>query len=109
MTPAERAAPTIPAPPDRECGCGAVHDVYDWIRLPLCGVMRDAAGVLELRNCTTCSSTIAVLLCSVDGCNSRAMYQAGDGLHYCTGHEREWSMPEDREDFASEWAREAAQ
>jgi hypothetical protein len=45
--------------------------------------------------------------CTVAGCKEPAAWTASDGLAYCAGHEREWHMAEDREDFADEYAREA--
>ena len=51
--------PTMPAPPDKACACGRVHDVYDWVRLPFVGIMSDDVDRLELRNCE-CNSTLAI-------------------------------------------------
>ncbi len=51
---------TLPAPADKACGCGEVHDYYAWCRLPFVGVMDDGeGGQLTLRNCG-CGSTLAV-------------------------------------------------
>jgi hypothetical protein len=68
MTPAEQTATTIPAPPIKQCGCGAVHTAVEWSYLPFVGKQDDGAGgILELRNCTApsrngepCLSTIAI-------------------------------------------------
>jgi hypothetical protein len=87
------APPTMPAPADKTCGCGAVHDHFDWRHLPRLGVMRDDAEAAELRNCG-CGSTIAVALCIVEGCSERATWATTDLLDYCSGHAREWLMAE---------------
>ena len=52
-------APTLPAPPDKSCLCGATHDPFEWLQLPHVGVMADEVDTLTLRNCH-CGSTLAV-------------------------------------------------
>lgn len=93
---------TIPAPADKPCACGAVHDVFDWLHLAL---VAEAWEGLQLRNCR-CNSTLSVELCIVDGCNERTIDAAPGLTDYCAGHADEWLMSEDREDFADEYARE---
>ena len=52
----------------KRCSCGYTYTRYDWQRLQLVGVMRDEFEALELRNCSECSSTMAVeILDAADG------------------------------------------
>lgn len=107
MPPTPSAArPTDPAPPPKHCGCGQSHDAYEWLQLRRIGVQDDAYTPLELRDCS-CTSTLAVALCSVSGCGCRAVYMAEDERAFCATHEREWHlMTDDREDVGDEWAAE---
>ncbi len=80
----------------RVCACGLHHDTHSWKVLPYVGKM-DAGngGLLEMRNCP-CGSTLAVELCSVEGCGVHAMWNpAHDLAGYCTEHADEWLMYED--------------
>ncbi len=78
--------PTMPAPADKPCSCcAAVHDAFEWSRLPLLGVMRDDVEAAELRNCE-CHSTLAVPLCIERGCNERASWVADTLQAYCGRH-----------------------
>lgn len=46
---------------EKRCGCGASYSRSEWNALPFVGLQADGlGGSLELRNCTACSSTIAV-------------------------------------------------
>lgn len=67
MSPAEQIADTIPPPPlpapepIKVCGCGRAFDAYEWRALRHVGDQDDGeGGVLELRDCTSCGSTIAI-------------------------------------------------
>lgn len=52
-----RAAITWPV----ECQCGFVYDEEEWSKLAVCGDQDDGAGgVIELRHCTDCASTLGV-------------------------------------------------
>lgn len=78
----------------KRCGCGRVHDGEAWSRLPYCGVQEDGHERFELRHCE-CGSTIAVLLCAVNGCSSRPTWRAEPSLvDYCEAHVDEWLRAE---------------
>lgn len=56
----EQTATTIPAPPIKQCMCGAIHTEVEWSCLRLVGLQDDGdGGWLEMRNCV-CNSTIAI-------------------------------------------------
>lgn len=69
MSPAEQVAdtippppPTLPAPPPvKVCGCGRSYDIHEWSSLHRVGAQDDGeGGVLELRDCAGCLSTLAI-------------------------------------------------
>lgn len=65
MSPAEQLADTIPPPPPppavKLCGCGRTYDAPEWRALHLVGYQEDGeGGELELRDCASCLSTIAL-------------------------------------------------
>lgn len=106
------ARPTVPAPADKTCGCGATHDVFEWLQLRRVGVQECSYAPLELRDCA-CLSTIAVALCSEPGCLERSVFVTDDERSLCAQHERAWHVAEvyaagaDRRDFADECRRES--
>lgn len=101
-------ASTLPPPPDRRafaapvewsktCACGRVHDFDAWASLPLAGEMAGGNGErLELRTCP-CKSTIAIVLCAVDGCTEPPTWTADDEslAGYCDQHCLEWLRAEE--------------
>lgn len=82
--------------PSKRCSCGTEHDLASWSKLAYVGVMCDGVERIELRNCRACNSTIAVLLCIVEGCSRRPAWKALDATlrDYCDEHATEWLMSE---------------
>lgn len=80
-------------PEPKRCGCGREHDAAAWRALPFVGVQDDVDCRFELRNCV-CGSTIAVLLCAVNGCGERPTWRVEGLRDYCEAHVNEWLRAE---------------
>jgi hypothetical protein len=59
VTPDEQVAETLRPP--KPCSCGATYDAAAWRALRFVGIQDAGDGeLLELRDCATCSSTLAI-------------------------------------------------